>query len=552
VRGGPRRRTPLEIFRAAFDRGFDAVRDGAFARFVHLAFVFRYTTLAAAVGAIAVVCWGLYLGSGRVPFVFFAAPESEFITARIEFQPGTPRERVIAGVEAVAAVLAETEARLAPPGETLVRDVYALVGRAGRDRGDNLATVQAQLAAAEERTVRTPEIVRAWRAALPDLAGIQRVSIEERRGGPPGRDLDLKLTGAAPAALKAAAADIVAVISAWNGVSAVTDDLPFGKPEVAMRLTPRGEALGFTLETVGSQLRGAFEGEIARRLPSGDEEVPIRVRQRRGGEAVTLDDLFVRSPRGPFVPLAEVVETTERSTFSTILRRDGVVTIGVTADVDVSVTTPEAVTARIAAELLPVVEARHGVRGAFAGQDEDRRRSFEDLRQGTYLALAIIYLVLALVFGSYWRPVVIMLIIPFGAVGAILGHYLLGMTLTIVSFVGLLGLAGILVNDSIILVSRYDERRAAGEGVADAAVGASRDRLRAVLLTSLTTVGGLVPLLFETSIAAQFLQPMAVTMVFGLTVATVVVLVLVPALLGIAADLGAILAALIGRRPVRA
>lgn len=551
-RTGRPRRTPLRAFRAAFDRRFDAFRDGVFTRFVRAAFVFRYTTLAVAIGGVLIVVWGLYLGSGRVPFVFFNSPEAETISARLEFHPGTPRERVVAGVAAVEAALSGAAADIAAPDETIVRDVYALVGRAGRDRGDNLATIQVQLSAAEERDIRTPEIVRAWRAALPDLPGVQRVAIEERRGGPPGRDLDLKLSDAPPAALKAAAADVIAIVSSWNGVSAVTDDLPYGKPEVAMRLTGRGEALGFTLESVGTQLRGAFEGEVARRLSVGDEEIPVRVRQRRGGEAVALDDLFLRSPRGPFVPLSEVVEVNERNTFSSILRRNGVVAISITADVDATVTTPELVTERIRAEVLPLVEASQGVRGEFGGQDEDRRRSFEDLRQGTYLALAIIYLVLALVFGSYWRPIVIMLIIPFGAVGAILGHYVLGMSLTIVSFVGLLGLAGILVNDSIILVARFDERLQRGEAMTTAAVGASADRLRAVLLTSLTTVGGLAPLIFETSISAQFLQPMAVTIVFGLSLATVIVLVLVPALLGVAFDIGRVLRLGLGGTAVRA
>ena len=219
-----------------------------------------------------------------------------------------------------------------------------------------------------------------------------------------------------------------------------------------------------------------------------------------------------------------------------------------TADVDADIVTPQALTERVATEVLPPVEARYGVRGSFGGRDLERRRSFEELRKGAYLALFVIYLTLALVCGSYWRPVVIMLIIPFGAVGAILGHVALGMNLTIVSFVGLLGLTGILVNDSIILVKRFDERLAAGEAFASAAVGASADRLRAVLLTSLTTIGGLVPLLFETSISAEFLKPMAVTIVFGLASATVIVLVLVPCLLGVARDLGRLFQMLIGRR----
>ncbi|WP_108662048.1 efflux RND transporter permease subunit [Acuticoccus kandeliae] len=540
--------SPLARFRAGFDRGFDAFRNGPFTRFVAASFAFRYTTAAVAVGSIVVVLYGLYVGGGHVRFVFFPSPEAEFVSARVEFHAGTPREVAIAGMEKIEAALTAAQQELAPKGEVLVEDVYALIGRAGRDRGDNLATLSVQLTPSEDRTVRTPDIVRAWREKIPDLSGLKRVSIAERRGGPPGRDIDLKLTGADAGSLKEAAASIMAALEAMPGVSAVTDDLPYGKPEIVIRLTPRGEALGFSIESIGRQVRGAFEGDIARRLAQGDEEVPVRVRQRTDGRPVPLEDLFLRAPGGIFVPLTEVAQITERNTFSLILRRDGVVTVAVTADVDPAVASPQDVSARIAETALPAAEARYGVRGEFAGRDRERRRSFEDLRQGAYLAMVVIYLTLALVFGSYWRPIVIMMIIPFGAVGAIIGHALLGMNLTIVSFVGLLGLAGILVNDSIILVKRFDERLEAGEDHATAAVGASADRLRAVILTSLTTIGGLFPLLFETSMSAQFLLPMAVTIVFGLAAATVLVLVLVPTLIGIGFDIGRVFAGLIGRR----
>ena len=547
-RSGVAADTPMRRFRRGFDRRFNAFRDGAFTRMARASYDFRYTTLAVAVAAIAIIPYGLYLGGGHVRFVFFPSPEAEFVSASVEFQPGTPRERVIEGVAEIEAALTATEAALAPEGERVVLDAYALIGRSGRDRGDNLATLSVQLAASENRTVRTPPFVREWQDRLPAIAGVKRVAIAERRGGPPGRDVELKLSGASPSALKDAANDASAALAGYPGVSAVTDDLPLGKPEIALNLTRRGEALGFNLETIGRQVRGAFEGEIARRLAMGDEEIPIRVRQRSGGSPVPLDDLFLRAPTGTFVPLTEVVELSEEDTFSVILRRDGITTIAVIADVDTEMTTPSEVTEWLAAEVVPGVEARYGVRGEFGGRDEERRRSFEDLRQGAYLALMVIYLTLALVFGSYWRPIVIMLIIPFGAVGAILGHVVLGMDLTIVSFVGLLGLAGILVNDSIILVRRFDERLGVGEEPRVAAVGASADRLRAVLLTSLTTIGGLIPLLFETNMSAQFLKPMAVTIVFGLSLATLLVLVLVPTLIGIGIDIGRAIATLIGRR----
>lgn len=540
---------PLGRFRMAFDRRFNAFRDGAFARFVSAAYAFRYTTLAVAVGTAMVVVIGLYWSGGHLKFVFFPSPEAESITTQIAFQAGTPRERAIKGAGIVEAALRATEADLAPTGETVVRDVYALIGRAGRDRGDNNATLFVQLTPSEERTVRTRDLIRAWRERVPYVAGIENVAIEEQRGGPPGRDVDVRLTGAAPSELKAAAVDVVAALETVAGVSGASDNLNLGKPELVLSLTPRGESLGFSREIIGSQLRGAFEGLIARRLSVGEEEVPVRVRLRASdGGAVPLEDLFLRSPAGVFVPLTEVADVFEQPTFSRIVRRDGVVSVTVTADVDSDVTTPQEVAEGLRASVLPIVEAKHGVRTELRGRDRDRRRSFQDLRQGAYLALFAIYVTLAFVFGSYWRPIVIMLIIPFGAVGAVLGHFIMGMNLTIVSFIGLLGLTGILVNDSIIMVRRFDERMTMlGESYAEAATGAAADRLRAVLLTSLTTIGGLIPLLFETSLAAQFLLPMAVTIVFGLSLATAIVLVLVPVLIGVGSDIGRVTETLIGR-----
>ena len=184
----------------------------------------------------------------------------------------------------------------------------------------------------------------------------------------------------------------------------------------------------------------------------------------------------------------------------------------------------------------------------FGGRDKERRMAFADLITGTYIALLVIYIILAWVFGNYFRPLAIMLIIPFGVVGAVIGHWVLGFKLTILSFIGVLGLAGILVNDSIILVSRLDERLDEGENLYEAAVGASRDRLRAVLLTSLTTIGGLIPLMFEKSLQAQFLLPMAITIVFGLGLATLLVLFLVPAFIGIGGDIMWVIKTVFGNR----
>jgi len=326
-----------------------------------------------------------------------------------------------------------------------------------------------------------------------------------------------------------------------------SDDLPYGKPELVMELTPRGAALGFSIDDIGRQLRNSFEGAIPRRFAKGDDEITVRVTKiMRSKGLAALRNFEFKSPGGAFVPLSEVVKITERQGFAAIERIDGKATISVTADLNTDINTTESAIEYLEASDMPNIISKHGVTYRYSGRDEERKKAFADLKIGVVIALCVIYIILAWVFASYWRPFAVMLIIPFGVVGAVVGHYLMGMTLTILSLIGLLGLAGILVNDSIILVSRLDERLEDGDSLEEAAVGASRDRLRAVLLTSLTTIGGLIPLMFETSLQAQFLLPMATTMVFGLALATLLVLFLVPTFLGIGNDIARILSALYG------
>ena len=526
--------------RRKLDAGFSGFRDGPFRGFVMLAFRWRYVTVAFAVATLIVAAG--FLAGGRVGFVFFSSPEAENIRATVHFNAGIPEEEAVAALARIEHALRAAEARLTRDApQDLVVASYVTLGEAGRNKGDNVAGIDVQLTDSEARSIRTPEIVKAWRQAIPDIAGTERVAIYERRGGPPGRDLDIRLRGGDPVALKAASLEVQKLLTGFPGVTGVADDLPYGKPELVMELTSRGKALGFTVNSVGRQIRNAFEGAIARRFADGEEEVTLRVRQGQedGSGAGALRNLTLRAPSGEYVPLAEVVSLTDRQGFSTILRRDGKATVSVTADVDYEVTSNAAIVKRLDAGPLAEIAARHGIGYRFSGREEERAESFADLKLGTLIALGAIYLILAWVFASYFSPLAVMAIIPFGIVGAVFGHYIFGFQLTILSLISLLGLSGILVNDSIILVSRFDERRETGEGMLEAATGASQDRLRAVLLTSLTTIGGLTPLLFETSIQAKFLLPMAVTIVFGLAVATLLVLFLIPALLGIGGDIRA-------------
>ena len=524
-------------FRRWFDSGFAHFRDHHFRRFAQGCYRWRYTTVAVAIG-ILIVSVGL-LSGGRVKFQFFPSPEAETIFASAVFGSGTPRNDTELAMRRIEKALRVAEKELVgDSGEKLVKATYTTLGRSGRSSGDNLARVEVELMAAEDRTVRTSEVIRAWRKTVPQIAGLERVAITARRGGPPGRDIDIKLSGAPPEVLKKAALEVRELLSGFPGVSALNDNLPYGKQEIILEPTAKGQALGFTTETIGRQVRNAFEGAIARRFARGDEEITIRVKEGEGrGGYDALRNLYLRSPSGEEVPLAEVADLRERVGFSIIRREDGRNSVSITGDVDAKQADGAAILSELTRESLPAVAAKYNVQYAFGGRAKERAESFRDLTTGLQLALIMIYIILAWVFGSYAKPIVVMFIIPFGLVGAIWGHMIMGFALTILSLFALLGLAGILVNDSIILVSRIAERIELGETAEEASVGGAQDRLRAVLLTSLTTIGGLFPLMFEKSLQAQFLLPMAITLVFGLAVATLLVLILVPATLGIQQDL---------------
>lgn len=566
--------------RRRFDAGFAAVREGPVRWIVKTSYAWRYTTVAILLASLFIAI-GMIAG-GRVGFQFFPSPESENLTAQIEFAPGIPRQQQVAALQQLENALYRTEKKLLAnieqpstdaasnktdsdsltgaiddavkntvkflgfsdngderPETQLIEAVFTTVGKAGRTQNDNVAQVAAQLTPSEIRSIRTKTFSQAWRKELPKIAGIESISIIARRAGPPGRDVDVRLQSAPVEVLKAAAEELKQILTGFPGVKAISDDLPYGKQEFVFEVNARGNALGFTGQSVGNQVRRAFEGAIATRFARGDEEITVRVmRQQSQGGRQDLENFYLSTPTGERVPLKEVVDITERRSFSIVQRRDGIRTVGVTGDIDAEVTSTEEVVERLEAEVMPSLAAKYGIGYTYKGRDEERRDSFRDLQQGAILAFALMYITLAWVFGSYWKPITVMLIIPFGLVGAILGHYVMGFSLTIISMIGLLGLSGILVNDSIVLVSRIKQRLNEGESLEDASIGGAVDRFRAVLLTSLTTVGGLTPLLFETSRQAQFLIPMAITLVFGLAAATILVLLLVPALIGIGGDVG--------------
>ena len=565
-------------FRTWFDNGFDRFREGPFSRFVTMSYNWRYTTVAVSLISMFIVI-GLISG-GHIHVRRFPSPPPEQLRMSVEFAIGTPRDQQILALKRLDRSLYEVERKVMGQGDdrsksnnagksstagpgALITSSFTTIGSIGRDRGDNLAEIEVQLTSSETRSkggrldqlsnwlqgnkqssskdLTARKFLRSWRREKPDIAGIERLTMSARRHGPGGKDVHIELLGGTVDQMKKAAEAMKPLLAGFPGVSALEDDLPYGKPELVMKLTPRGRALGFSAQTVGTQVRNAFQGAIALRFARGDEEVIVRVKRQQDAKGLgVLERLYLRSPSGISVPLTQIVTLTEKAGFSLIKHVDGKRIVSVTADLDTDQMEVPQLTEQIDTKIMPQIMADYGVRYQYSGAAKERRENFRDMKKGAYVALALIYIILAWVFGHYAKPLAVMAIIPFGIVGAVYGHMIMGINLTMISMIGLLGLSGILVNDSIILVSTAKERLDKGQNMMAAAIGASKDRLRAVVLTSLTTIVGLTPLMFETSRQAAFLIPMAITMVFGLLTATILVLVLVPSLLGIGRDLGRI------------
>jgi multidrug efflux pump subunit AcrB len=530
-----------ESLRARLDRGFLRFRDRLFRPLVRTALEYRAVTIAGALSCL-LMALGLLAG-GRLPFNFFPTPEAQILHANATFVAGTPRATVDRFLAHLNATLKSTERQLGQ-GSLVSRAIAyqgAKVGAAitgGSAKGDQLGAMIVELTPSEQRTVRNEDFIRAWRQRIQVPAGMESFTITSRRAGPPGRDLTVRLTGGDAQELKQAALELSQALDGLPGVTEVEDDLAYGREQLIYGVTPLGEAEGLTVAELGRQLRTAFDGRLVQIFQDGPEEVEVRVKlpeDERGGTGI-LQRLSIRLPAGELVPLSSVARWDSRRGFEVLRHAEGRLAVEVTADVDSSVAEVSSIIVSLEATTLADLSRRYGIDHSFEGRSADQRETLADMRKGLVLGLVLIYLVLSWVFASYGWPLVVMTAIPFGLVGALFGHWIMGLQLTILSMFGLFGLSGIVVNDSIILVSFYKRLRGAGMDLMQALEEAACQRLRAVLLTSLTTIAGLMPLLFETSLQAQFLIPMATSIAFGLGFATVLILFFVPALLSVYED----------------
>jgi multidrug efflux pump subunit AcrB len=524
---------PLRIW---LDSKFNYLRDDLFEPIVRKAVSYRWTTISFAVGLL-ILCIGLLAG-GRLQFTFFPSPEGTTIYANARFVAGTPPEQVDLFLKHMNQALKQTQDSF---DQDIVDVAITSKGKASSaggvtsQTGERYGSIQVELISPDSRTVRNTTFIEEWRKHVLLPAGIETFTISQRRGGPPGKDLDIRLTGTTAQQLKQAANEVASVIKQYPGVSAIEDDMPYGQEQLIYTIKPEGEVLGLTVSNVGRQLRAAFDGQLVQIFQDGDDEVEVRVMlpDSERNTMATLENVMIRLPQGGSAPLSSVVGFEARRGFDVLRHTDSQLAVHVTASVDAAVNNSNQIIADLQTSFLPDLTSRYGVNVGFEGRAEEQRDTISDMIQGMLLAFIMIYLVLAWVFASYGWPLVVMAAIPFGLIGAIVGHWLMGIDLTILSLFGIFGLSGIVVNDSIILVTFFKQQREAGVATSEAIISAATQRLRAVLLTSLTTIGGLTPLLFETSVQAQFLIPMAVSISFGLMFATVLVLLVIPALLSV-------------------
>ncbi|SEP79713.1 efflux RND transporter permease subunit [Thalassovita taeanensis] len=526
------------------NRGFVRARTALFRPMMAGVVWARYPVLA---GVILILASQLALfARGDVPWRFFNSPERGSVTGNFAMLEGATRSESLEMMREMQRATEELgrqyEARYGRnPIDYVVAEIGGNSGRPlpGADSKDEdlLGGIAIELIDADLRPYSSFAFVADLQEALRQHPMTETLSFRGWRSGPGGEALDVQFYGASADTLKQASEALKQALARFPEVSAVEDNLAYDKQELILELTPQGQALGFTIDGLGRVLRHRLNGLEAATYPEGPRSASIQVELPENElTADFLERMQLRSPAGEYVPLADIVSVTTRAGFSTVRRENGLRVISVTGDISEDDPARAAeISAALESEILPRIASEKQVEWRMSGLAEQESDFLSEARTGLTLCLAGIYLVLAWVFSSWTRPLVVMAIIPFGLVGTIWGHALWDVPLSMFSVVGLLGMTGIIINDSIVLVSTIDEY-AEERGLVPSIIDGTADRLRPVLLTTLTTVLGLAPLLYETSQQAQFLRPTVITLVYGLGFGMVLVLLVVPALMAIQQD----------------
>jgi len=515
-------------WRRIVDVQFNRFKNGPFENAVTWAINNRRTTLAISFSGILLII-GLLAG-GRIGFSFFPQPDGTTITANARFVAGSPPERMEEFLQDAVRALRAVEA------DTGEKFVQLIVSRQNEnfqgEKGPHIGQITVELTEPDTRGIWTnQEIIRQWQDRVVLQPGMEYFLIKSSRGGVPGSDIDVALSGAPAEQLKLASLELQERLREFNGVSAIKDDLAYGKEQLIFELSPTGRAIGLNGESLGNQLRTNFEGELVQIFQDKGEEVEVRLRlaERNRESLRSLSTLPIVLADGSTANLSNVADLSYARGFDDLKHSNGLLAVRVTADVDSSLNNANAIRAILAKSVLPELTKSYGLSWQYLGKAQEQSESVGGIGVALPLALLMIYIILAWVLSSYLWPLAVMSVIPFGLVGAIFGHWLLGFDVTLMSVFGFFGLSGIVINDSIILTVAFKEFREQGMAPKEAAIEAAKKRLRAVLLTSITTIVGILPLLFETALEAQFLKPMVISLSFGLLFGTLIVLLLLPA-----------------------
>ncbi len=515
------------------------LRDGPFRRLLEVALAWRYVTLAIAFGLL-VVTVGL-VGSGRIDFSFFPKVESERVTAAVNMPYGTPVEDTRKVQQRLLA--SAREVLEAHGGDRIVRGIYTQIGAppvaesmvniGEPGTGAHLTNVSVYLVPIDRRRLTAEDFVAEWHRKVGDLPGVESLAFRYTTGPSSSKPINLLISHPDTATLERAATDLAAALEGYAGVRDVSDGYSAGKVQMDFKIKDSVRGLGLTASDLARQVRGAFYGAEALRVQRGRDEVKVLVRlpaaERRS--PFNIEQLMVRAPSGAEVPISEAASVTRGISYTEIVRADGRRVLSVTADVETGVANATRVVASVRENEYPrLLDAYPGLKFELDGEQQDQKEAMGALGFGFIFCLFAIYALLAIPFKSYAQPFIIMASIPFGFIGAVAGHALMGYELSIMSMFGIIALAGVVVNDSLILVHTANRDRWAGKPHFEAIFEAARRRFRPIVLTSLTTFLGLAPMIFETSIQARFLIPMAISLGFGILFATMIALVLIPCL----------------------
>lgn len=520
-----------------FSGGLERFVENVYQPFLKWVVTYRYITLSTGV-AILVVTGGLIAG-GFVRFIFFPKIEGDLVTAGIEMPFGAPVDETRRVSEQV--LKAAQELLEEAGGEAkLSRGIYTSVGETAAgggpvtfsSSGSHLGGVQLFLVPAGERELRTAEFARKWRERVGEIPGVEKLSFNFNIGPGAGDPIAIALSHRDPQVLEEASARLAETVRSYAGVFDVDDGYQPGKEQLDITLRPNARALGLSETELARQVRSNFFGSEAVRQQRGRDELRVYVR-RPENERVSehnIEELMIRTPQGGEIMLREAADILRGRSYTSIQRSDGRRVFTVTGDVDEKVTTGQEITTSLQKDVLPQLMADFpGLGYSLDGEQQDRMDSMASLRTGFMLALLAMFALMAIAFKSYIQPFILMIAIPFGVVGAVFGHMLMGYELSFMSMMGIVALSGVVVNDSLVLVTAINDLRRAGMGVYDSVIAGGLRRFRPIILTSFTTFLGLAPMIFETSVQARFLIPMALSLGFGILFVTYICLVLVPA-----------------------